>query len=131
MEISNSTKLATVRSILCDRGVRIWNDVSVKEMGITIPLFIPDYNISVFYDDSIYKIVSHYTHPVFIRADDTIDFVMAKIRNTMATPPGRIFKNRQVKFFGMLCPADKSDSSVIPGKRHRKRIRLVRVTPSD
>lgn len=135
MEIGNSTKLSAVRYAVKESGVKVMDDVRVEALGITIPMYLPKFNISVFCgeDDGVYGKVKRYTHPVFIREGDTIAFVLEKILNTMSAPKKSIYRSREEQFKSMMTlPSPSTDSSSSSEKRKRKRItaNAVKVTNS-
>lgn len=133
MEIKNTTKMSAVRDAVRESHVKIWNDVRVEPLGITIPIYIPRFNISVILgeNEGIYGKIKGFTHPVFVRDNDTVAFVLAKIRNTMTSPVGRIYPSRERKFKAMMTRnVPSASSSLSHGKKRRRRIPAVKVNYS-
>ena len=78
-------KYEAVKEYLTKEGIEYWTEVHVGKTGIVLPLYIPRYRIAVHVGDDTqwYNCVKRTTHPVFIREEDTIGFVIEKVQNTI------------------------------------------------
>ncbi|MBQ8713760.1 MAG: hypothetical protein IJ552_00975 [Prevotella sp.] len=78
-------KQDAVKAYCNSKGIEYWEDVCVGNTGVIIPLYLPKYRIAVRVGDSHqwYDAVKRCTHPIFIRDDNTVEFVIEKLRNTI------------------------------------------------
>ena len=78
-------KQDAVKEYCKSKGIEFWDDVRIGNTGVIIPLYLPKYRIAVRIGDSRqwYDAVKRCTHPIFIRNDDTVEFVIEKVKNTI------------------------------------------------
>ena len=74
-----------IKAFCESQGIEYWEDVHVGNTGTIIPLYLPKYRIAVHIGDSQqwYDAVKRCTHPIFIRENDTVVFVIEKVINTI------------------------------------------------
>ena len=120
--MNRKEKMEVLVAFLTGNNIEHWEDVKVESLGIEIPLYIPRFNISVKteeHNDEWYQTVKRYTRPVFIRDDESADFIIEKVRNTMRHPKGFIPSKKRKWLRKNMIPAHKY--CVHHKKRHRKR----------
>ena len=104
-----SEKLEAVKQKLQDLRIDYMENVDVKDSDIFIPLYIPKGRVAVRLgdDDDWFHQLRKVVHPVFIRATDSVDFVIEKVlntikRNSSSGPRPRSFTSRQKRYFRQL-----------------------------
>ena len=83
--MTNEQKFYMLRDWLADNRIEHWESVAVGETGIIIPLYLPLTRIAVRIgdDQAWYMKIRSFVAPIIIRDDDTIEFVIEKVRNTI------------------------------------------------
>lgn len=87
-DVKDTEKLELLKAFLAENNIEHWLNVRVKEVNdVIIPLYIKKYRVAVHVGDdkAWFDAVKRYTHPVFIREEDTPDFVIEKVQNTIIT----------------------------------------------
>lgn len=84
--MSQEEKLEALKQFLVENNIEHWINVRVgKANDIVIPLYLRRYKIAVHVgdDNAWYRSVRSFTHPVFIRESDTVEFVIEKVQNVI------------------------------------------------
>ena len=104
-----SEKLEAVKQKLHELRIDYMENVDVNDSDIFIPLYIPKGRVAVRLgdDDDWFHQLRKVVHPVFIRATDSVDFVIEKVLNTIKRnsslgPRPRSFTSRQKRYFRQL-----------------------------
>lgn len=83
--MTNKEKLEFLKTWLKEHNIPFQCDVAYKAGRVTIPLWIPRYRVAVriLDDDHWFLALRRFVYPVFIRDEDTADFVLTKVSNTI------------------------------------------------
>ena len=83
--MTNEQKANKLREWLMENHIEHWESVTVPGTGIIIPIYIPLFRIAIRIgdDQAWYMMVRSFVSPVIIRDDDTEDFVIKKVYNTI------------------------------------------------
>lgn len=83
--MTNQEKLEALKAVLKQTNTEYWENVTVGDSGIVIPLFLPKQRIAVRIGDDVvwYHKLRRFVHPVIIRDLDTAQFVIEKVNNTI------------------------------------------------
>ena len=89
---ASMVKQDAVKAFLSENRISFWENVRVGNKGVVLPIYVPRYKIAIHIgdDDAWFKAVKHYTHPIFIRDKESPEFIIEKIRNTMAKHVERV-----------------------------------------
>ena len=82
---TNQEKLEALKAVLKQTNTEYWENVSVGDNGVSIPLYLPKHRIAVrIGDDNVwYHKLRRFVRPVIIRDIDTVKFVIEKVNNTI------------------------------------------------
>ncbi len=86
--MTQEEKLGALKAWLVENNIEHWVNVKVaKADNVVIPLYIRRYVIAVHVgdDQKWYLNVRRFAHPVFIREEDSIEFVIEKVQNVIIT----------------------------------------------
>ena len=129
--MSNQEKIEALKSWLTENKVKYQEDVVHAGKGIHIDLYLPKYLIAVHVgdDSEFFQEVKNYLHPVFVRDQDSVEFLIEKVQNTIKSHQEQI-KRGQDK--------PKADLATLPNwiqkyNRHRRKKRrkfLEALTPA-
>lgn len=83
--MSNQEKIEALKVWLTENKVKHQENVIHAGKGIHIDLYLPKYLIAVYVgDDSDFFLkVKNFLHPVFVREQDSAEFLIEKVQNTM------------------------------------------------
>lgn len=83
--MSNQEKIEALKSWLTENKVKYQEDVVHAGKGIHIDLYLPKYLIAVHVgdDSEFFQEVKNYLHPVFVRDQDSVEFLIEKVQNTI------------------------------------------------
>lgn len=108
----NNEKIEALKTWLTENKVKYQEDVVHAGKGIHIDLYIPKFRIAIHVgdDEDWYHKVKAFVHPVFVRDQDSAEFLIEKVQNTIDLH--RLMKKtRKTK--------SKRELESLPGKRRR------------
>lgn len=150
----NNEKIEALKAWLTENKVKYQEDVVYAGKGIHIDLYLPKYTIAVHVgdDSDFFQKVKNFLHPVFVREQDSAEFLIEKVQNTMknhqeqmkraqgkpkvdpTTLPKRLQKylrhrrNKRRKFLDALVPVSQATvqtAEVVEQKARRQRVRIA------
>lgn len=124
--MNNQEKIQAVKTALTEKGIEHWTGVDTPKKNVKIDIYLPKHNIAIFdgHDDEKFKAVRFFTFPVFIREEESFDFVLEKIQATIAKPTGSLKQGSTIWFKHHIKAEQKFCQKK---KRNRKKITAVKV----
>lgn len=124
--MDNQQKLQAVIDALTEKGIEHWTNVETPKKHVRIAVYLPKHNIAVFvgHDEEWFQAVKYYAFPVFIREEESTDFVKQKIWNTILRPTGSLDPSRCTWFRKHV----KAEKKFCQSKRKRRKVTAVKVS---
>lgn len=83
--MTNEEKLEVLKNFLKENNIKFYNGYNGKKLKILPDLYIPKHRIMVKISDAndqeFYNSVKYGWHPLFIRDEESVDFVIEKMQN--------------------------------------------------
>ena len=79
--MTNEEKLERVKAFLNENNIPF--EENAKKCKVNLPLYVKKYNIVIHVgdDQEFFQAIRRVCHPVFIREEETADFVLEKVQN--------------------------------------------------
>ena len=83
--MTNSEKLEALKAFLKENGIVFYNEFRTKKLAVMPDLYIPKHKIMVKLSDEndqkFFNAVKFRYHPLFIRDNETSEFIIEKMQN--------------------------------------------------
>lgn len=128
----SNEKIQVLKTWLYENNVKYQEDVIHTDKGIHIDLYLPKYLIAVHVgdDSEFFQEVKNYLHPVFVRDQDSVEFLIEKVQNTIKSHQEQI-KRGQDKPKADLATLPKWLQKYNRHRRNRRRKFLDALVPSS
>jgi len=86
MEQTIEQKLKRVKEYLSENGISYEENHKSQRTGVLVPIYIWPYGVAIFGGSSeeIYYAVCDVYRPLFVREEETMDFILEKVRNLIS-----------------------------------------------
>lgn len=123
-------KIEVLKSWLTENKVKYQEDVVHAGKGIHIDLYLPKYLIAVHIgdDSDFFQKVKNFLHPVFVREQDSAEFLIKKVQNTMKSHQEQM-KKGQAKPKADPATLSKRLKKYLRHRRNKRRKFLNALTP--
>lgn len=117
-------KLETLKAYLTEKKINFRTDIRFTKKRVPVALYIPKYAITVRIGDNErwYKDVKRVSHPIIIRDQDSSEFVIEKVQNTMT----RVASEKRINKKRVLSTKPSPAPAPVPPKPHRARIKVTK-----
>lgn len=122
--MNNLDKLEALKAYLTEKKINFRTDIRYTKKRVPVALYIPKYAITVRIGDNErwYKDVKRVSHPVIIRDQDSSEFVIEKVQNTMT----RVAIEKRTRKQRILSAKPSPAPAPAPPKPHRARIKVTK-----